>query len=64
MRIRRTGDTITVAREGEREELTANVSDFKKFTRFEVDVYKGPNCMIGFTNFKIGKASSGSSTDR
>ncbi len=58
IRIRKAGDTITVAREGDHE-LTANVSDFKNFTRFEVDIYKGPNSMIKFTNFKIGSTGGG-----
>jgi hypothetical protein len=32
--------------------------DFKKFIRFEVDLYAGQNIILYLTNFKIGKLSS------
>jgi hypothetical protein len=35
--------------------LSATVLDFKKFTRFEVDLYRGPNCALSITNVKVGK---------
>ena len=57
IRISKAGNTITVQRDGESESLTANTTDFKKFTRFEVDTYKGQNSMISFTNFNIGKTT-------
>jgi TolB-like protein len=57
IRIHKAGYSITVARDGSHKELTANVSDFKSFKRIEVDMYKGPNSMIAFTNFKVGKSS-------
>lgn len=55
--IHKRGDKITVIRDdsGQKRELSGNVSDFKKFTRVEVDLYKGQNAVIAFTNFRIGK---------
>ena len=38
-----------------REKVTGNTRDFKRFKRFEVDAYRGPNASISFTNFRIGK---------
>jgi TolB-like protein len=37
-----------------RPRLTGNVSDFKKFTRFEIDLYKGSTSMFSVTNIKVG----------
>ena len=50
IRIRRAGNTITVAREGG-QELTANVSDFKNFTRFEVRHLQGAELYDRFYQF-------------
>jgi hypothetical protein len=52
--IRKTGDTINVRVADQ--QLTVNASEYKEFTRFEVDLYKGANSMLSLTNFKIGKS--------
>ncbi|MBI2477096.1 MAG: hypothetical protein HYV60_00070 [Planctomycetia bacterium] len=54
IRILKRGDRIEVGR------LIGNVSEFKKFTRFEIDLYKGPKTMMSVTNIKVG--SLGTST--
>ncbi|MCE9552598.1 MAG: CsgG/HfaB family protein [Planctomycetes bacterium] len=58
VRVRKAGNSITVQLGDKTESLTADLSDFKKFTRFEVDLYKGPNSQVMFTNFKIGGTGS------
>lgn len=61
LRIRKTGDTITLtviaddAHSMSSGELSGNLRDFKRFKRFEVDAYRGPNSAMSFTNFRIGK---------
>jgi TolB-like protein len=35
-------------------DLTGNLSDFKKFVRVELELYKGANSLIAFTNVNIG----------
>lgn len=62
--LRKAGNTITVWRGGESGSLSADVSDFKRFTRFEVDMYKGSNSKISFTNFKIGSTNEGTGEKR
>jgi len=52
--IHKTGDTIKVCVANQ--QLTANASDYKEFTRFEIDLYKGANSILSFTNFKIGRS--------
>ena len=61
--IKKTGDRISVRIKGPYEkELTGSVSDFKKFTRLELDLYKGPNSTMAFTNIKIGNLSEHNGT--
>ena len=52
IRLHCEGDRIVVGRVGSHD-LAGNVSDFKRFTRLELDMYKGANSMISFTNIKI-----------
>jgi TolB-like protein len=63
LRIHKAGDRITINREG-LEAMTANVGDFKNFVKFELDLYRGQNCMICFTDFRIGKSEAASNRRR
>lgn len=56
--IQKAGNQIGICLAKNGGTLTADVSDFKRFTRMEVDLYKGPNSQIIFTNFKIGGAAT------
>jgi hypothetical protein len=49
---------------GRRGTLSATVLDFKKFTRFEVDLYRGPNCALSITNIKVGRLPTSSGSGR
>lgn len=71
IRILKRGDKIEVdpgakyASTYGRHVLNGNVSDFKKFTRFEMDLYKGSNTIMSVTNIKVGSldARDGAGTD-
>lgn len=59
-RIVRKGDTVEFyLQDGSvgdsKARLTGNVSDFKKFTRFEIDLYRTQISMFSVTNIKVGK---------
>ena len=62
--IRKTGDQIKLYLVGEcssfQHEVSGNLSDFKKFVRLEVDLYRGKDAQISFTNFKIEKLAAAS----
>jgi TolB-like protein len=53
VKIRIMGDKVAIVLAGK--ELIGNLGDFKRFTRFQVDLYKSRCTSIAFTNFKIGK---------
>jgi hypothetical protein len=55
----RKGDTLAfflLKRSQEEPVLVANVSDYKKFTRFEIDLFRGPRgvSMFSVTSIKVG----------
>jgi hypothetical protein len=49
---------------GRRGTLSATVLDFKKFTRFEIDLYRGPNCALSITNIKVARLPTSSGPSR
>jgi TolB-like protein len=54
--IRRSGDKINARMKDDnwnRDGVTGDLSNLKRITRFELDLYKGPNSTISFTNIKI-----------
>jgi hypothetical protein len=69
IRILKRGDAVTIDLGGmdktgghDDTQLTGNVSDFKRFTRFEMDLYKGSNTIMSVTNFKVGNLGIRDST--